>query len=91
MIISGGENIYCAEIENALTWHPQVSEVSIVGRPDEKWGEVPVACIVPKDPDNPPDLASVREYLRDRLASYKHPKEVRILEAFPRSGMGKIQ
>ncbi|WP_101651716.1 AMP-binding protein [Brevibacterium ihuae] len=91
MIISGGENIYCAEIENALTWHPQVSEVSIVGRPDEKWGEVPVACIVPKDPDNPPDLASVREYLADRLANYKHPKGVEILDTFPRSGIGKIQ
>lgn len=91
MIISGGENIYCAEIENVLAWHPDVADVSIVGRPDEKWGEVPVACIIPKDPNNPPDLASVREYLADRLASYKHPKDVRIIEAFPRSGIGKIQ
>ncbi|MGW9826725.1 fatty-acyl-CoA synthase [Brevibacterium pityocampae] len=91
MIISGGENIYCAEIENALTWHPQISEISIVGRPDETWGEVPIACIVPKHPDDPPTLASVRDYLTDRLASYKHPKDIRILDAFPRSGMGKIQ
>ncbi|GAA4284994.1 fatty-acid--CoA ligase FadD5 [Brevibacterium daeguense] len=91
MIISGGENIYCAEIENALAWHPDIAEVSIVGRPDEKWGEVPVACIVPKDPTSPPDLQSVRAYLKDRLASYKHPKDVRIVEAFPRSGIGKIQ
>ncbi|MEV0983555.1 AMP-binding protein [Brevibacterium sp. NPDC049920] len=91
MIISGGENIYCAEIENALTWHPQISEISIVGRPDETWGEVPIACIVPKNPDDPPTLASIRDYLTDRLASYKHPKDIRILDTFPRSGMGKIQ
>ncbi|QCP06165.1 AMP-binding protein [Brevibacterium sp. CS2] len=91
MIISGGENIYCAEIENALTWHPQISEISIVGRPDETWGEVPIACIVPKNPDDPPTLASVRDYLTDRLASYKHPKDIRILDTFPRSGIGKIQ
>lgn len=91
MIISGGENIYCAEIENVLAWHPEVADVSIVGRPDEKWGEVPVAFIIPKDPDNPPAFESIREYLADRLASYKHPKDLRIVEAFPRSGIGKIQ
>lgn len=91
MIISGGENIYCAEIENALAWHPDVADVTIVGRPDEKWGEVPIAFIIPKDPQNPPTLASVREYLADRLASYKHPKDIRVIEEFPRSGIGKIQ
>ncbi|GAA2004709.1 AMP-binding protein [Brevibacterium samyangense] len=90
MIISGGENIYCAEIENALTWHPDIAEVTVVGRPDPTWGEVPVACIVPQDPAAPPDLASVRAYLKDRLASYKHPKHVHILPELPRTGVGKI-
>ncbi|WP_349827644.1 AMP-binding protein [Brevibacterium litoralis] len=90
MIISGGENIYCAEIENALAWHPQVGEVTVVGRPDPRWGEVPVACVVPVDAAAPPDLAGVREFLGDRLASYKHPKEIRVLTEIPRTSMGKI-
>ncbi|WP_236863580.1 AMP-binding protein [Brevibacterium daeguense] len=90
MIISGGENIYCAEIENVLAWHPEVVEVSVVGRPDEKWGEVPVACIVPKDPENPPSLDDVRAFLGDKLAKYKHPKELQVFDVLPRSGMGKI-
>ncbi|WP_349827645.1 AMP-binding protein [Brevibacterium litoralis] len=90
MIISGGENIYCAEIENALAWHPAVEEVGVIGRADPTWGEVPVACIVPVDPDSPPDLADLREFLGDRLASYKHPKDVLVLPALPRTGVGKI-
>jgi len=91
MIISGGENIYCAEIENALSWHPDLAEVTIVGRPDDTWGEVPVACIVPVDGTAPPTLEDLRVFLDDRLARYKHPKDVVVLGTLPRSGMGKIQ
>ena len=90
MVISGGENIYCAEIENVLAWHPDIAEVSIVGRSDPKWGEVPVACIVPRDPEAPPGLDSVREFLAGKLAAYKHPKDLEIYETLPRSAMGKI-
>ena len=90
MIISGGENIYCAEVENVLSWHPAVAEVTIVGRPDSTWGEVPVACIVPKPGSDAPALTDLRAFLDDRLARYKHPKDVLVLDALPRTGMGKI-
>ena len=90
MIISCGENIYCAEVENALSWHPAVAEVTIVGRPDDKWGEVPVACIVPAPGAATPTLQDLRDFLDDKLARYKHPKDVLVLDALPRTGMGKI-
>ena len=90
MIISGGENIYCAEIENALSWHPDLAEVTVVGRPDDVWGEVPVACIVPVEGAAAPTLADVRGFLENRLARYKHPKDLVVLDQLPRTGMGKI-
>ena len=90
MIISGGENIYCAEIENALSWHPDLAEVTVVGRPDDVWGEVPVACIVPADGAATPSLEDLRGFLNDRLARYKHPKDLVVLDQLPRTGMGKI-
>ena len=91
MIISGGENIYCAELENVLAWHPKVAEVAVVGRPDEKWGEVPVAVVVPHSDDEPPTLTELREFCEGRLARYKLPKDIVVKDAFPRSGTGKIQ
>lgn len=90
MVISGGENIYCAEIENVLAWHPDILEVSVVGRPDPKWGEVPVACIVPRESATAPTLESIREFLTGKLAAYKHPKAIKIYDILPRSTMGKI-
>lgn len=91
MIISGGENIYCAELENVIAWHPKVAEVAVVGRPDEKEGEIPVAIIVPPSDSEGPSLDEIREFCDGRLARYKLPKEVVIRDEFPRSGAGKIQ
>jgi fatty-acyl-CoA synthase len=91
MIISGGENIYCAELENVIAWHPKVAEVAVVGRSDEKWGEVPVAVVVPHADDDQPTLEEIREFCDGKLARYKLPKDIVIREAFPRSGTGKIQ
>lgn len=91
MIISGGENIYSAELENIIDGHPQVREVAVIGRPDEKWGEIPVAVIVPFDAGNPPSLEAIREFCQPHLARYKLPKAVEYMSAFPRSGTGKIQ
>ena len=91
MIISGGENIYCAELENVIAWHPKVAEVAVVGRADEKWGEVPVAMIVPRSDDDAPTLEEIREFCDGKLARYKLPKDIVVKDAFPRSGMGKIQ
>ena len=90
MIVSGGENIYCAEVENVLAAHPKVAEVSIIGVPDPKWGEIPLAVVVPDDPADPPTSAEVEEYCRAHLAHYKRPRHVTIVDALPRNASGKV-
>nr|WP_090277257.1 fatty-acid--CoA ligase FadD5 [Mycolicibacterium komanii]CRL71471.1 acyl-CoA synthetase [Mycolicibacterium komanii] len=91
MIISGGENIYCAEVENALAAHPAIAEVAVIGRPDEKWGEVPVAVVALGAPDqNDLDLRDLDAFLDERLARYKHPKAVEVVDALPRNPAGKV-
>jgi fatty-acyl-CoA synthase len=90
MIISGGENIYCAEVEAVIDAHPKVREVAIVGVAHEKWVETPLAVIAPHDPDDAPDEADIIEWCRDRLASYKKPTRVVIVEALPRNASGKV-
>ncbi|AMO58939.1 long-chain-fatty-acid--CoA ligase [Mycolicibacterium phlei] len=91
MIISGGENIYCAEVENALAAHPAIAEVAVIGRRHEKWGEVPVA-VVALDPTQKTDLdlAELDGFLNERLARYKHPKALEIVDALPRNPAGKV-
>jgi fatty-acyl-CoA synthase len=88
MIISGGENIYCAEVENALAGHPAIVEVAVIGRPHEKWGEVPVA--VAAVTENGLQLDDLDEFLTERLARYKHPKALEIVDALPRNPAGKV-
>jgi fatty-acyl-CoA synthase len=91
MIISGGENIYCAEVENVLAGHPAVVEVAVIGRPHEKWGEVPVAVVaLGAGTEGNLDLADIDEFLTERLARYKHPKALEIVEALPRNPAGKV-
>ncbi len=85
VIISGGENIYPAEIERILRQVPGVVEVSVVGRADPKWGEVPVAVV-----SGSVDKGKLLESLEGRLARFKHPKDVVIVDALPRNAMGKI-
>ncbi|MBV8349186.1 MAG: long-chain-fatty-acid--CoA ligase [Mycolicibacterium sp.] len=88
MIISGGENIYCAEVENVLADHPAIVEVAVIGRADDKWGEVPVAvAAVARDGLT---IADLDEFLSDRLARYKHPKALEIVDALPRNPAGKV-
>ena len=89
MIISGGENIYPAELEAIIRALPEVAEVAVVGRPDERWGEVPVAFVVAK-PGADLTGDAVIQICRDKLASYKAVKEVRFIEALPRSAVGKV-
>ena len=89
MIISGGENIYPAEIEDQLLAHPDIVECAVIGVPDDKWGEVPRAVVVPRegaalDPDEV--LAS----LAGRLAKYKIPKSVVVADELPRTASGKL-
>ncbi|MEN3316740.1 MAG: fatty-acyl-CoA synthase [Mycobacterium sp.] len=91
MIISGGENIYCAEVENALAGHPAIVEVAVIGRPDEKWGEIPVAVVaLGAVSDNSIDLGDLDQFLTERLARYKHPKALEIVDALPRNPAGKV-
>ena len=90
MIISGGENIYCAEVENVLFGHPSIVEAAIIGRAHEKWGEVPVAVIVLVDGIGDLTLADLEPYLNENLARFKHPQELVIVDALPRNAGGKV-
>lgn len=90
MLISGGENIYCAEVENALSAHPRIAEVALIGRQDEQWGEVPVAVVVARDTGEAPSLEELREWCGSRLARYKHPRDVVVVAEMPRNVGGKV-
>ena len=88
MIISGGENIYCAEVENALAAHPEIVEAAVIGRSDEKWGEIPVAVVAISSEQL--RIEDLDAFLDERLARYKHPKVLEIVEALPRNPAGKV-
>jgi len=89
IIISGGENISSLEVEAVLYSHPHILECAVIGKLDEKWGEVPLAFVVPKEgAEITPE--EVIDFARSRLAHFKAPKEVRIIDEFPRGGTGKI-
>ncbi|MFF0489041.1 fatty-acid--CoA ligase FadD5 [Nocardia sp. NPDC004068] len=90
MIISGGENIYCAEVENVLFGHPQIHEAAVIGRAHEKWGEVPVAIVALVNPDEGLTLSELEPFLNENLARYKHPKELIIVPELPRNASGKV-
>jgi acyl-CoA synthetase (AMP-forming)/AMP-acid ligase II len=90
MIISGGENIYCPEVEAVLRAHPGVVDAALIGLPDPKWGETPRAVIVPVDPDDPPAEAALIAWCKERLASYKKPTSVVVIDQFPLNSAGKV-
>lgn len=90
MIISGGENIYSAEVEMALSSHPGVRDVAVIGRPDARLGEAVVAVVEPVDISSPPDLDTLVAHCRTQLASYKKPRDLVIVEALPRNATGKV-
>jgi fatty-acyl-CoA synthase len=89
MIVSGGENVYPAEVENALFAHPQIADVAVIGVPDERWGEAVKACVVL---EAGVELAGqeIIDWARERIAGYKLPKSVDFVEALPRNPSGKI-
>jgi fatty-acyl-CoA synthase len=93
MIISGGENIYPAEIENVLVSLPGVAECAVVGLPDEKWGEVPVLAVIQTDSPEGAELTEekVLQHLLQRIARFKLPRRVVFLNHFPKSALGKVQ
>jgi acyl-CoA synthetase (AMP-forming)/AMP-acid ligase II len=89
MIISGGENVYPAEVEKVLLEHPAVAEAAVVGKPDEKWGEVPIAFVSPV-PGQTLDAQELLHFCSSRIAKYKTPKQVLIRDSLPHSAAGKI-
>lgn len=89
MIITGGENVYPAEVESAIYGHPDVLEVAVIGVPDEKWGEAVKAVCVPK-PGHAIEADSIIGWARERIAGFKVPKSVDVIEALPRNPSGKI-
>jgi fatty-acyl-CoA synthase len=90
IIISGGENISSIEVEQALLAHPAVSEAAVVGIPDEKWGEKPKAFVSLRDAAEP-TTEDLIAFARERLAGYKVPREIEVLDALPTTSTGKIQ
>lgn len=89
MIISGGENIYCREVELALEQHPAVQSVAVVGLPDEKWGEAVLALIILR-PGETTDADAIINFGRTRLARYKCPKRVEFVGQLPMTSAGKV-
>ncbi len=89
LIISGGENVYPAEVEGVLLSHPAVAEATLIGVPDPRWGEVGRALVVQR-PGSPVSAEELLSFCRERLARYKVPRDLRFLEALPRTAAGKI-
>lgn len=89
VIVTGGRNVYSAEVEQALAGHPGIADCAVVGRPHPDWGETIVVVLTPRE-GHQPDLESVREYCRSRIAGYKLPRELHIAPV-PRTPSGKIQ
>jgi long-chain acyl-CoA synthetase len=89
MIISGGENVYSLEVEEALYAHPDVQECAVIGMPDKEWGERVTAFILPK-PGQAIDQRELKDFLKARLSAYKVPKHFFMVEDFPRSPAGKL-
>jgi fatty-acyl-CoA synthase len=89
MIISGGENIYPAEVEEALFDHPAVAEIAVIGTPDPRWGEGVCAVVVPR-PGVTVELEQLREYAAGRIGRYKLPRRLEIVDVLPRNATGKV-
>jgi fatty-acyl-CoA synthase len=89
MIKSGGENVSSQEVEEAISQHPGVAEVAVIGLPDPYWIEKVVACVVPM-PEAHPTEDDLMAYARSRLASFKVPKQIHVMPEFPKNPSGKV-
>jgi acyl-CoA synthetase (AMP-forming)/AMP-acid ligase II len=89
MIVSGGENVYPAEVESVLFSHPAVADAAVIGVPDERWGEA-VKAVVVLAPGARADEAEILEFCRGKIAGYKRPKSVDFVDSLPRNPTGKI-
>jgi acyl-CoA synthetase (AMP-forming)/AMP-acid ligase II len=89
-VISGGENIYPAELEVVLGEHPAICEVAVIGVKDDRWGEVPVAVVVLSDGATL-ELADLSEWCEGRLARFKQPQGLYFVDELPRTALGKVK
>ena len=89
MIISGGENIWPNLLEQTISQHPKVAAVAVAGAADEEWGEKVISWVVPKDLGNPPTLNEIRDHVAQTLPKFYCPKELKILQSFPVTSIGK--
>jgi acyl-CoA synthetase (AMP-forming)/AMP-acid ligase II len=89
MIVSGGENVYPAEVESVLFSHPAVADVAVIGVPDDQWGEA-VKAVVVLAPGASATAQDLIDYCRDKVAGYKRPKSVDFVDSLPRNPTGKI-
>ena len=89
MIVSGGENVYPAEVENALFSHPAIADAAVIGVPDDKWGEAVKAIVVLK-PGEAADPAGIIAHCKAKIAGYKTPKSVDFIQVLPRNPSGKV-
>ncbi len=89
MIVSGGENVYPAEVENVLMAHPGIADVAVIGVPHEKWGETAKAMVV-KAPESDVTEDEIISYAKERLATFKCPTSVEWMDVLPRNPSGKI-
>ena len=90
MIVSGGENVYPAEVEAVLMGHPEILECAVIGVPDAKWGETVKAVVVRRARDAILSEAALIEWSRDKLAGFKRPRSVDFIDALPRNASGKL-
>jgi fatty-acyl-CoA synthase len=90
MIISGGENIYPAEVERALLEHPDIVECAVIGRPDPKWDEVPVAYVI-KRAGCSIEVEDLKAHVLTQLARFKVPRDIVFVDDLPRTALGKVQ
>ena len=89
MIVTGGENVYSVEVENAVAQHPAVLQCAVVAIPDDRWGELVHACVVLR-PGVTVTLEELQAHCKERIANYKIPRSMQVIEALPMSGAGKI-
>jgi long-chain acyl-CoA synthetase len=89
MIVSGGENVYPVEVEEVLAQHPDVSDVAVIGVPDQRWGEAVKALVIARD-GGTPTAAELIAFARERLAGYKLPRSIELVDELPRTPTGKV-
>ncbi len=91
MIITGGENVWPAPVEDALRSHPGVADAAVAGRPDPEWGQQVVAWVVPIDAGRPPALSELRKVVSEQVAPFAAPRRLVIVTGLPRTSIGKVR